>query len=81
MSTVDETKMRAAIDAFRQTVFVIIEAIESAPDGLASGELYSFLLGARVVSTIQQYETLVDMLIQSGQVERRNHCLHAVKGK
>lgn len=81
MSTVDETKMRAAIDAFHQTVVVIIEAIESAPNGLASGELYSLLLGARVVSTIQQYETLVDMLIQSGQVERRNHRLHAVKGK
>jgi hypothetical protein len=62
------------VKAFIGVCDVILELIEKRERlGMPSGELYAVVMGHM---DIDQYTTLIDIMVRSGRIVQRNHCLY-----
>lgn len=70
----NKTQVTAAIQIARAAYEAIAA---SGPNGILSGHLYAAMLS--VFAEVQTYNSLIDLLIRSGLIERRaNHLLVAL---
>lgn len=75
VSEQDRARAQAVANQMVNICNAFLEAIEaSGTRGIPSGHLYAFTMP---VLNINQYNTIIDVLIRSGRVKRSNHVLYS----
>ncbi len=71
-----------AVHAIRALADIIIELAKASPlGGVPSGHVYAMFMAKLPGYTLESHQRLLDLLVEAGRIEVKNHCIYAVEAK